>query len=171
MNSFLAEKSVPYEIQENILEFIIETNEESYWQLVYKNKFSKEILSKIDIKMYFKKYILSNINQGWRLTGIVNDCPCIFCYELGHLEPNPVCCNCFLRQPCGNCYWYNIDIFNSGNGCDCSKELVYINWKQIKPFLRNGYKYNTYYDFIHGKDWKDSLLEQLHIIELLQQYI
>ena len=171
MNSIFAEKAIPYEIQENILEFIIETNEDSYWQSIYKNKFSLEILSKIDIKMYFKKYVLSNINQGWRLTSILKNCPCLFCYDIGYLEPNPECCNCFLTQPCGNCYWYNIDYLETGVGCFCSTELIPICWKQIHAFLRNGYKYNTYYDFINGSDWKKSLQEQEQLLNSLNQYI
>lgn len=143
---------LPTEIQNTILDFLSEIDDYRY-QEFWKKYFNISILSKLNLKDYYKKYILSEIDQGYRLVAKRID-PCYDCFENGHLEPRINCQNCQKLYPCLNCYWYNpIELYS----CYCQNDLYHISWKDIKPFIKNGNKYERYIDFIRSKEWKDLL--------------
>lgn len=104
-------------------------------------------------KKYFSMNILKEINQGWRLTGLMN-VPCDNCYEQGHSEQNTECTNCFIQVPCINCYWYNYFDSEYMQNCMQCTEHSFINWKQIKNFMINDSNLpNTYTDFLQSLEW------------------
>lgn len=106
-------------------------------------------------KFRYSKFVLSYIDKGYRLISETN-MPCEMCYNNGFIKKNDICTNCRLDTPCVNCYWYN----GFDNYCYCNGTYIHVSWNQIKPFIKNGYKYARYYDFINGKEWQNMLSEQ-----------
>ncbi len=143
---------LPSELKNHIYEYI--PNElYLYWKYI----FSRYVLSKINIKSYFNSFILNHINKGWRLVSIFytscSSCPfrnfdnykyCIYCKKE------------LIPRPCLNCYWSNLDPYNNYNLCYCSNIVKLISWNEIKYFYPQ-YKYNSYYDFLKGQEWKNFL--------------
>jgi hypothetical protein len=143
---------LPVEIQNNIQDY---ADISGYW----KNIFSNQIL----------KYI----NQGWRLTGIMN-VACHQCFENGHEEPNTNCENCFIQFPCINCYWYNTFDSQYMQNCLLCTHHEMINWNQIKNFMNDDTIPETYEDFLKSDEWKKTLLEfeknKIEIAEISEFY-
>lgn len=119
------------QISEDVLVYLVKflsiNNEEKYWQNIYKEKFSK--------------FILPDINQGWKLVGINQYVFCDYCMITKSTDIN--CCNCHMTLPCANCYSFGICPEES-----CSAEFQLISWKNMKGLLFDDIEYKNYEDFI-----------------------
>ncbi len=114
-----------------LVKFLSNESEEKYWQDLYKKKFSK--------------YVLPKINKGWKLVGINNYVICDNCIKSEFIDAN--CCNCNTSLPCANCYYYGtcIDYY-------CSTEFQLISWENIKGLLFDNIEYKNYEDFCLKKN-------------------
>lgn len=138
MQRVLASINLPNEMQDIIYNYLINANEEEYWKDLYKTKFNKYILSKIDIKLYYKNYVLSEINKGWILVGINKYIFCDECNKYRQTQEN--CCNCSICLPCANCYWYG--------GCEyCAEQWEMISWNTMYGMIDELKKYRNYAEF------------------------
>ena len=126
------------DIQNRVLDFLTESSEEKYWQNIYKEIFSTRVLSKLIPKSYFTQYVLPEIDRGLILVGINTYIFCDFC--LINREIHPDCCNCNIRIPCSNCYFY-------GTCNQCSEEFEIISWKRMRDFLSDLKIYKNYIEF------------------------
>jgi hypothetical protein len=120
-------KQLPTEIISQMLQTLTLLPEEQYWQEVYKNKFSTEVLSKVNPKGYFSQYVIPKLNHGWELVGIGKYIFCDTCLPEREIQEN--CCNCHMHLPCANCYsygWYSC--------YGCSNEYQLVSWKQMQGF-------------------------------------
>lgn len=148
-----------------ILPDVVETNIYSYLDDQYNHKtlqfwqayFQQYILIKIDIKLYFSKFVLSEIDQGLRLVGISDD----ICYNCRNFGFNFNCHNCNLNPPCVHCYYYYL----LDSPCWCFNSNIWVSWKDIKNYSK--FKYLRFYDFIKSKEFKN-LIQSDYI--LLNEY-
>lgn len=143
-------KKLPEELILNIFTFVTKKSIDKYWNSLYKKKFTKLVLSKIDPKSYFTNFILPEINKGWKIVGINNYIFCNYC--LPSREVNEGCCNCNLQIPCSNCYYYGFCLSEFG----CSDEYQLVSWKHMRGFMSNIGEYKNYEDF--NKKNKDRFL-------------
>lgn len=151
---------LPQELNDNIFNFLAPQdnyNTLEFWTEFFNNK----VLSILDPKGYFSKYVLADIDLGYRLCSkaII---PCATCYYSDEIDEltgkgNINCTNCSLVEPCINCYWYN----NTPTPCFCQNELIHISWKQVRPFLKLSSEKNNSYDkyrnFLKSVEWKEQL--------------
>lgn len=134
-------KELPKELVLNIFTFVTKKPIEKYWKFLYKKKFTRLVLSKINLKFYYTKFILPEINKGWKLVGINTYIFCNYC--LPSREVSEGCCNCNIQIPCSNCYYYDPCSFE----VYCSDEFQLVSWKQMKGFLSDIGEYKNYEDF------------------------
>jgi hypothetical protein len=157
--------AIANELNTQILDFLAKEDNAQMPEF-WNEYFTKNVLIQINTKMYFSKYVLSYIDKGFRLSSKTT-MPCETCYLSGHEEKNADCMNCNLDSPCLNCYWYNDTI----SPCYCSRELIHVSWDEVKPFIRNGQKYNRYYDFVRGSEWKDLLEQEEQTLYQMDMYL
>ncbi len=150
-------KNLPLDIRIEIFRYL---NDEliKYWKTYY----SEKVLFELNPKDYFKKYILSKINKGYKLLPNTKKIPCATCfYSEGYNTINPQCDLCNLDTYCCNCYWYDspclncILIINEINENENINDIeyVYVSWDDIKNYIYIENKYNTYYDLINSSEW------------------
>jgi hypothetical protein len=148
MNDLFSKKNIPNDIEILICSFIDKTIDNNYWTNVYKNYFSINVLSKINIKFYYNKYVLSKINKEYKIVGIGLYCLCDICYIIRESEINLEiysdinCYNCNMLMPCLNCYYYGYDICSN-----CSNTYEIISWKNISGFFEDGIKYKSFKEY------------------------
>lgn len=149
--------SLPLNIRVNIFQFI-EDELQSYW----KNYFSNNIIILLNPKDYFSKNIVPLLDKGWKNITIYSG-PCTECHLKGYRINNLSCKHCYNAIPCLNCYWYNLDPYNTHGGCYCNGIQEWVSWDQIKEYYPDyKEKYLHYYDFIKSEEWLN-YLEQEYI--------
>lgn len=149
-NSALLPEYLPQELKIKIFSNL--GGEDQYWR----DLFQRTVVPQLDLKDYFSRHVLSEIDEGWRIVGLYSS-PCMECYNEGFRIPNPDCNECFRLEPCINCYWFNPDPYDLNDTCDCSENLELISWKHISAGTNDSVKYPRYYDFIRGEDWQAHL--------------
>lgn len=159
MDTIFNELNVSSDIQSIIMDFITDKQDELYWRDLYRERFSTNVLSKINPKDYFTKYILREIDQGWRLVNIGNFRYCCYCFDNNDYDEDDICMNCSMQEPCANCYIYNNSNIDFRYECNCSLNPMHVSWKQIRYFDDNWLKYEKYRDFLRSDEWKETLLE------------
>jgi hypothetical protein len=135
---------IPDVLETNIYSYLDDQDNHKTFQF-WQSYFQQYVLINIDIKFYFSKYVLSEIDKGFRLVAI-DDNICIYCRKFGI---NLNCNNCNLNPPCLHCYYYHL----STSPCWCRDNNIWVSWKDINNYSE--FKYPRYYDFIKSKEFKN----------------
>ena len=158
-----------YELLLKIWEFVTDIEEEEYWKETYRSFFQKKVMVSINPKEYFTKFVLPDIDEGWKNVNTIIVSPSSSTMELTQQEIEYQLQTQFpfditKPTPCPNCY-YHCDPLNIGSGpcgvCD-SDHQIWVSWKQIQLISLNPVwkKYKRYRDFVRGVEWKEYLQEE-----------